>query len=336
MKAIVLREFGGPEVLKLEDFPEPEPGPGEVVVEVHAVSVNRTLDLALRSGKYAKPVKFPHILGVDPSGVVVRLGDGVTERKVGDRVVTLPWRVKPEAPSSSVGVEFPGGYAQYVKLPAAATKLVPAGVDFPTATIVGRHIGAAYTLLRDAAAAKAGEWVLIMGASGGLGAAGIQVAKLLGCRVIAAAGADTRVDAARQLGADAGVNYRTQDLTQEVLRLTAGQGANIVFENIGDPVLFPKAFMALARRGRLVTSGGHGGGQVQFDVNRLYQYQLSILGRVGMNPADVDVGLQAAAEGRFKVLIDRVLPLSAAAEAHRLVDSRAGVGKVLLDPTRLT
>lgn len=156
MKAVVLREFGPPDVLRVEDFPTPTPGPGEVVVEVHAVSVNRTLDLVLRSGKYAKPVELPHILGVDPSGVISAVGEGVTQRKIGDRVITLPWRSSPTTPSVSVGVQTHGGYAEYVKLPAEATVLVPDAVDFPTATVVGRHAPAAYTQIR-AAGVKEGS-----------------------------------------------------------------------------------------------------------------------------------------------------------------------------------
>jgi NADPH2:quinone reductase len=334
MKAIVIREFGGPEVMRMEDFPDPVAGPGEVVVKVHAVSVNRTLDLVVRAGKYAKPVKLPHILGVDPSGVIAQVGPGVTDRKPGDRVITAAWRTAPSGPMDSLGVQHLGGYAEYVKLPASATLLIPDSVDFPTATIIGRHAPAAYTLV-NAAELKKDEWVLVMGASGGLGAAAVQIAKYRGAKVIAAAGADERVQAALELGADEGINYRSHDLTEEVLRITGKQGVNVVFENVGDPVLFPKALMSLARQGRLVTSGAHAGGQAQIDLHRVYLYQLSILGRLGAKPADADIALRAAAEGRYRVLIDRIMPLSQAAEAHRRVAERSGIGKVILDPTRL-
>ncbi len=334
MKAIQFQQFGGPEVLEYVDVPRPQPGPGEVLVKVHAVSVNRTLDLVMRAGRYAKPVKLPHILGVDPSGVIAEVGDGVTDRKVGDRVVTVPWRSAPTAPSDSVGVQRPGGYAEYVALPAIGTLPIPGDLDFVTATVVARHAAAAFTLLRDAAAVKAGEWVLIMGASGGLGSAGVQVAKAMGANVIAGAGADERVKAAVDLGADAGVNYRTQDLTAEVMKITDGKGVNVVFENVGDPDLFPKAFASLGRFGRLVTSGGHAGGLVQIDINKLYLNQISIHGRVGFSQKDIVDSLQAAADGKFKIIVDAVLPLKDAAEAHRRVDARNGLGKVVLDPTK--
>ena len=335
MKAVVMREFGPPEVMRVEEVTTPEPGPGEVLIRVHAVSVNRTLDLIVRAGAYAVPVKLPHVLGVDPSGVIEAIGPGVTTRQAGDRVATLQFLrpPTPNSPPAILGVHGWGGYAEYVKVPAELTVPIPEGVDFATATVVARHAPAAFSLLRDVAQLKAGEWILVMGAAGGLGSAGIQVAKFTGAKVIAAAGAGERVRAALGLGADIGIDYRAQDLTEEVRRATAGQGVNVVFENIGDPELFPKAFACLARGGRLVTAGGHGGGTVPLDVKRLYLNQITILGTFGkVLPADVELGLHAAAEGRYRVLIDRVLPLADAALAHRLVEQRSGTGKVILQP----
>jgi NADPH2:quinone reductase len=334
MRAIVLREFGPPEVLRLEpDFPDPVAGPGEVVLAVHAVSVNRTLDLAVRAGSYVAPIHLPHIPGVDPSGVVVAVGAGVTERQVGDRVVTLPWRTRAVGPLEALGVQHLGGYAQYVKVPAKATVPIPDSLDFAVATVVARHAPQAFNLLRDRAQLKAGEWVLVMGASGGLGSAGIQVAKLLGATVIAAAGAPERLAAAVSLGADHGIDYGRQQLTAEVLKLTGGRGVDVVFENIADPVLFAQAFHAIARHGRLVTAGSHGGGTVPLDVQRLYLYQIAVMGSIGFSEADVSFALEAAARGRLRVLIDRVLPLKQAAEAHRLVAARTLTGKIVLDPS---
>ena len=337
MKAIVIREFGGPNVMKLEEVATPEPGPGEVLIKVHAVSVNRTLDIKVRAGQYARPVKLPLVPGVDPSGVVVKLGPGVTERKVGDRV-TVALRLGDGNSGADairlLGVHAWGGYAEYVRAIAASTTIVPESVDFATATVVTRHAPTALHLLQDHAKVQSGEWVLVMGAAGGLGSSGIQVAKYLGAKVIAAAGADDRVKVGLDLGADAGVNYRAQDLTAEVLRITGGGGVNVVFENIGDPALFPKAFAALARRGRLVTAGGHGGGTVPLDVNKLYLNQITVMGATGERPDSAKLVLEMASAGRFKALIDRVLPLSQAALAHELVESRGGIGKVVLDPTQ--
>jgi NADPH:quinone reductase-like Zn-dependent oxidoreductase len=336
VKAIVIREFGSPGVMRLEEVPRPVPGPGEVLIEVHAVSVNRTLDLVLRAGKYAKKVTLPHVLGADPSGVIAAIGPDVSGRKIGDRVAT--GRASgggAAAPAQLLGVQIWGGYAEYVKVPAAATHLIPDGVDFPTATCIARHAPAAFHLLRDRAKVQKDEWVLVMGAAGGLGSAGVQAAKYLGAHIIAGAGADERVQAAMALGADAGINYRAQDLTAEVLRLTGGNGVNVVFENIGAPDLFPKAFASLARLGRLVTAGGHGGGVVPLDVNHLYLNQITVMGATGGSAEDVTLSLEAAAQGKLKALIDRILPLSEAARAHEIVEARSGLGKVLLDPRQL-
>ncbi len=336
MKAIVIREFGPPSVMRMEEVPTPVPGPGEVLVEVHAVSVNRTLDLIVRAGKYAKKVTLPHVLGADPSGLIVALGPGVTARELGDRVATTGRLSGAGAavPPLMLGVHVWGGYAQYVKLPVAATYLIPEGVDFAAATCVTRHAPTAFHLLRDRAKLQNGEWVLVMGAAGGLGSAGVQAAKYLGAHVIAGAGSNERVQAAMKLGADAGINYRAQDLTAEVLRVTGGSGVNVVFENIGAPDLFPKAFGALARFGRLVTAGGHGGGVVPLDVNHLYLNQITVIGATGGSPDDVTLSLQAAAQGKFSALIDQILPLSEAARAHEIVETRSGLGKMLLDPSR--
>jgi len=335
VKAIVIREFGAPEVMRLEEVATPEPGPGEVLIRVKAVSVNRTLDLIVRSGRYATPVQLPHVLGVDPSGVVEALGHGVSERKVGDRVVTMQFLrpPSPTTPPAIIGVHGWGGYAEYVKVPAALTRPIPQGVDFPAATVVARHAPTAFSLLRDTAQLKSGEWILVMGAAGGLASAGIQVAKYYGAKVIAAAGADERVAAALGLGADHGINYRKQDLEAQVKRITDGQGVNVVFENISDPELFPKAFACLGRLGRLVTAGAHGGGTVPLDAKSLYLKQLTVFGTFGkVLGADVELGLQAAAEGRYRVLIDKLFPLAEAPAAHRRVDARTGTGKVILQP----
>jgi NADPH:quinone reductase-like Zn-dependent oxidoreductase len=335
MKAMVIREFGGPDVMRLEDVPTPSPGPDEVVIRVHAVSVNRTLDLAVRAGTYAVRAALPHVLGVDPSGVVVAVGPGVTARKVGDRVVTRQI-LRPGTATAGpalLGVHAWGGYAEYVKVPASATHAMPDGVDFVVATVVARHAPTALSMLRDVAKLAPGEWVLVMGASGGLGIAGIQIAKALGAHVIAAAGADDRVRASVALGADAGINYRAQDLTAEARRLTGGRGVDVVFENIADADLFPRAFASLARHGRLITAGAHGGGTVPLDVKSLYLNAITVIGSTGqVTPDDLTLTLQAAAEGRHRVLVDRVLPLREAALAHRIVAERSGTGKIVLQP----
>jgi NADPH:quinone reductase len=335
VRAVVIRSFGSPDVMRLEDAPDPEPGPADVVIEVRAVSVNRTLDLAVRAGTYATLPSLPHVLGVDPSGIVVAAGREATRCRIGQRVVARPIvGVGSHGQPLLLGVDTWGGYAQYVKLPASATHPMPDGVAFPTATVVARHMPLAFTQLRDKGQLERYQWVLVLGAAGGLGSAAVQVAKYLGGRVIAGAGSDERVSAALRLGADAGVNYRAHELSAEVLHITAGAGVNVVLDNMGDPELFPQALRSLARDGRLVTAGAHAGGRVLLDIHRLYLHQLTIVGAVIDCPEDLEASLRMAAEGRFQAMIDRVLPLSEAVAAHELVERRVPLGKIILDPTR--
>lgn len=332
MRAVVFREFGGPYVLRVEEVEMPTLGPADVLVAVRAVSVNRTLDLAVRAGRYARPVTLPHVLGADPSGVVVATGPQVTSRAIGDRVVASPW-LKPATATAGpvlLGVQAWGGYAEFVRLPATTTHLIPGGLDFAAAAVIARHAPMALHLLEDKGRLAAGEWALVMGAAGGLGSAGVQVAKYLGANVIAGAGSDARAESARGLGAGWVVNYRERRLDDEVMRVTEGRGVDVVFENVGDPELFPRALASLARGGRLVTAGSHGGGIVPLDVSRLYLRQLSVLGSTGQTADDVSRSLRAAASGHLLAPIARTMPLEEAALAHELIESGDVVGKIVL------
>ena len=333
MKAIVIHQFGDPSVLKLEDVPQPALEAGEISIKVRAVTVNQTLDVALRAGKYARRPPLPHVLGSDAAGEVAAVAADVKTLKVGDRVVCHPIVGRqPNGAPRLLGVDTWGTYADVVKVPASTVQIVPDTLDFITAAVVGRHGPLAFTQLRDRAQVKPGEWVLVMGAAGGLGSALVQAAKHLGARVIAAAGSDERVAAAVQLGADEGINYRSRDLTVEARRITHGVGVNVVLDNIGDPVTFPKALASLAFQGRLVTAGGHGGGNVPLDVKYLYLNLITIFGNPIDTPDNFKLALKIAAEGKLKVLIHEVLPLKEARRAHEMVEARLGIGKVVLTP----
>jgi NADPH:quinone reductase-like Zn-dependent oxidoreductase len=232
-----------------------------------------------------------------------------------------------------IGVKRWGGDAEYVLVPAANAVSIPDEISCAEATVAGRHYPTAFALATKANLRR-GDWVLIMGAAGALGNCAVQVAKQIGATVIAAAGSDERAASARLFGADQVVNYRAADLERSVLEITDGRGVDVVFENIGDPTLWPGAFNSLATGGRLVTVGAHGGGTVSLDVRRLYGRRLSVMSGLGAErQGDFSRALDLVAARKFRVLIDRVLPLGQVAEAHRLVEESAALGKVILDPT---
>jgi NADPH:quinone reductase-like Zn-dependent oxidoreductase len=344
MKANVIHEFGPPDILKYEDVPDPQPREGEIRIRVHAATVNRVLDVSLRAGKegFRKPV-LPLIPGVDCAGVIDALGAGVTRWKVGDRVAaagTMPIEPCPEdcagyaGPTGMMGIKRPGGFAELVCVPSCAAVAVPTGLDFRAAAVVMRHAPMAWNLLFNEAKLQAGETVLIMGAGGNLGTTGIQLAKnVIGAKVIAAAGSDDRVKLALSLGADHGVNYNTQNIQDEVLKITGGKGVNVLYDNVANSKIMPLAFKALGMDGRHVTAGAHGGPNVMIDFAHLYHKKITIMGRTGHKESDIPKLFAAAAEGKLAAQIERLLPMSQAAEAHRLVESGEVAGKIVLDPT---
>lgn len=345
MKAIVLNEFGGPEVLGIAEVQTPTPGPRELLVRVHSVTVNRTLDCTVRAGQYPVKIRMPHVLGVDPAGEVVELGSGVEEFRIGDRVAVvsiipclnckqcLKGQEANCLASKHIGLHRWGGYAEYVAVPQRNAFKIPDKLSFSESSVITRHFPMAFNLLATKTTVKPGEWVLVMGAAGALGSCCVQVAKMLGAKVIAGAGDDDRVSLALEYGADFGVNYRKRDLAEEVMKLTDNEGADVVCENIADPALWPGAFKSLAMGGRMVTAGAHGGGIVALNVKQLYLRRQSIIGAAGTNPVDVEKAIEAARMNKIRAINHRVMPLSFAAEAHRIVESNQFAGKIILIPT---
>jgi NADPH:quinone reductase-like Zn-dependent oxidoreductase len=344
MKAIVIHEYGPPEVLRFEEVADPIPRAGEIRVKVHAATVNRVLDVSLRAGReqYRGPV-LPLIPGVDCAGVVDAVGPQVSRWRVGDRVSAagvMPLDICAEdgtgyhGPEGMMGIKRPGGFAELVAVPACAGVAIPQNLDFHRAAVVMRHVPTAWNLLMHVAELKAGETVLIMGAGGNLGTIGIQIAKnVIGAHVIAAAGSDDRATLGKKLGADHGINYTKQNILDEVMRITGGKGVDVLYDNIANPTVLPLAFRAIGMNGRLVTAGAHAGPNVSIDFSHLYHRRITIKGMPGFTPSDLPHCLAAAADGKVIPQIERVLPLSRAVEAHRMVEKSEGQGKIVLDPT---
>jgi NADPH:quinone reductase len=344
MKAIVIHRYGPPEVLSYEDVPDPAPRAGEIRIRVHAATVNRVLDVSLRAGKEgARAPVLPLIPGVDCAGVIDAVGAGVTNWRKGMRVAAagvMPLETCREdgegyrGPTGMMGIKRPGGFAELVAVPACAAIALPDGLDFHHAAVVTRHVPTAWNLLFNVAELKAGETVLVMGAGGNLGSIGIQIAKnVIGAKVIAAAGSDERVKMGLELGADCAINYNARDLHAEVMAFTGGKGVDVLYDNIANPKVLPQAFRAIGFDGRLVTAGAHAGPNVTIDFSHLYHKRITIKGRPGYHPPDVPKCFAAAADGKVRAQIERILPLSRAAEAHRLVESGQSTGKIVLDPT---
>lgn len=341
---MLVRRYGGPEAIRLQDVEVPKPKRGEVLIAVAATTVNRTRDLAICAGKVAGTEALPLVPGQDPAGSIVALGAGVHDHSVGQRVVVSSRIVCAKCPAckrgrhsecrsqSQIGINRWGGYAEFVAVPARQAIPIAKKLSFAEAAVAMRHFPMAFQQVDVRAGLQKGETVLVMGASGGLGSAVVQVARLRGASVIAGAGGDERVAAAMALGANHGVNYRKSDLIKQVMDLTDGRGVNVVFENISDPTTWPKAFECLAPQGRLVTSGAHGGGTVPVDMKRLYNRRLRIIGAAGYDGGDAVNAMAAAGKGKLRAVVDLQLPLERLHDAFDLIEQRKITGKVVIDP----
>lgn len=341
----MIRSFGGPEVLEYTDWPDPSPGPGEVLIEVRAVSVGRTLDVEVRRRGADFQVELPRVLGSDPAGVVVAVGEEVTGFGVGDRVAATSTlfcgecgfcregRTNACIHHRALGVHLDGGAAQLCAVPEASVVRIPNHVSFEQAATMAVNYPMAWNLLAEAGRLAPGDEVLVMGAGGGLGIAGILVAQALRARVIAAAGSRWKLERCRELfGVEALVDYSEPGWSQRVRELTRdGRGVSVVFENISDPALFDESLASLREYGRLVTCGAHGGGRVEVDMRLLYRRHLSIHGERGASAATIRETWRAVAERRLQPppVLHRY-PLADAAAAHEAAAGREIFGRAVL------
>ncbi|HZT71670.1 MAG TPA: zinc-binding dehydrogenase [Terriglobia bacterium] len=342
MKAVRFHEHGGLDVLKYEDAPEPQIQANEVLVRVKACALNH-LDLWLRTGVRAWQLPMPHIVGSDISGEVAQVGNLVPHVKPGDRVLLAPgiscglceacWKGLDSACRSYTlfGVMVDGGYAEYVKSPAANVIPIPGDLTFDEAAAVPLVFLTAWHMLFTRARLQPGEDVLVIGAGSGVGSAALQIAKLFGCRVIATAGTDAKLAKAHELGADDGINHSKQSISEEVSRLTAKRGVDVIVEHVGQAV-WDECFNSLATYGRLVTCGVTTGGEVKLNVQALFGRQRTILGSFMGGKGELTDVLKLVGQRRLKAVIDSVFPLSEAREAQRKMESRDFFGKILLRP----
>jgi NADPH:quinone reductase-like Zn-dependent oxidoreductase len=338
-----MHQRGGPEVLRYEEYPTPEPGPGEVLIRVRACGVNH-LDVFTRRGEQGRRVKLPHILGIETAGEVAALGEGVAEWWLGDRVVSGPgiWCGRCEfcrtgqenlcVERQIVGVDVQGGYAEYLKLPARAVAALPEDVSFEQGAVTLIAFGTAWHMLVGRAALQAGETLLVLAAGSGVGMAAVQVGKYLGAHVIATASTQDKLDHARRLGADETINYVEQPrFARAVRKLTDGRGVDVVLEHVGADT-WKDSVAALAIGGRLVTCGSTTGRWGETDLWSLFAKQATLLGSFSSSQTDFLTVLGLVGEGKLRPVLDSVLPLSAAAEAHRRLEARQVFGKLVLRP----
>lgn len=342
MKAIAIREHGGPEAVNLLELPDPVPKPGEVVVAVKAAALNH-LDIWVRTGWQGLRLAFPHVLGSDVAGVIEAIGAGVEGVKVGDAVVVNPslgcGRCERCLSGNEnlcrrfaiLGEHVSGGMTEKLAVSARNVLPKPENLSFVEAAAIPLTFMTAWHALVARAQLRLGETVLVHAAGSGVGVAAVQIAKLHGARVIATAGSDEKLRRAKDLGADEVVNYETQDFVQEVRRLTDKRGVEVVFEHVGKKT-WEKSILAAGIGGRIVTVGATTGYDPLTDLRHVFFRQLSILGSTMGTAAELVQVLRFVGEGKLRPVVDRTMPLADAVKGHALLTQRAQFGKIVLEP----
>jgi len=341
MSAMVLREHGGPEVLRLEQLPIPEPGPGEVRVRVRAVALNH-LDIWVRRGGPAFKLEYPHRLGSDIAGDVDAVGPGVTA-KLGTKVVVQPGVSCMRCAQclgghdnlcrwyKILGENTQGGYGEFIVVPEVNLAPYPERLTYPEAAASILPFLTAWQMVVHKAQVKPGDTVLVQGAGSGIGTAAIQILKLHGARVIATASTADKLARAKQLGADELIDYTTQDFVAECKRLTGKAGVDAVIEHVGGEV-FAGSIRATRPGGRVVTCGATAGFHPNLDLRHVFFRQVEVLGSTMGSKADLLEVLRHVAAGKLSPVVHAILPLARAGEAHRMLEERQAFGKVVLEP----
>ena len=342
MKAAIFRQHGGPEVLEYADVPEPKIRADEVLVEVKACALNH-LDIFVRGGLPGIEIPLPHILGNDVAGVVREAGELVTWAKPGDEVMVQPGVScgHCEACLSGqdnlcreydiIGYRRNGGYAEFVAVPGVNLVPKPAELSWEEAAALPLVTVTAWHMLVTRANVQPGEDVLVHAAGSGVGSIAIQIAKLRGARVITTASSDEKLAKARELGADETINYTRDDWPKEVRRLTNKKGVDVVVEHTG-AATWPGSISSLKNNGRLVTCGTTSGFDAHTDLRQVFYRHLTLLGSFMGSKGELLAAMKFVGEGQIRAVVDRVLPLSEARQAHELIEDRAQFGKIVLKP----
>lgn len=341
MRVAIFHENGGPEVVRIEELPRPAPGPGQVLLEVKAAALNH-LDLWVRRGLPIETT-MPHIGGSDVAGVVAEAGEGVDAGRVGERVVLNPslwcgeceWCRRGEESMCLryriIGEHTDGGFAEYLAVPADHVHRIPDDLPFEDAAALPVPYMTAWRALHSRARLRAGEDVLVLGASGGTAIAAVQIAIDLGARVFAVTSGTANVERLRALGATFVYDRSTEDWPKAVFADTGKRGVDVVVENVGEAT-WKGSMRALAQGGRLVTYGGTTGPKVEIDLRVMFWKQLSVLGTTMASKAEFEAMLDAVFTGRLRPVIDTVMPLDQAREAHERLEAGGQFGKIVLVP----
>jgi 2-desacetyl-2-hydroxyethyl bacteriochlorophyllide A dehydrogenase len=342
MKCVRIHEHGGPEKLIHDEVPVPKIGADEVLVNVKATSVNH-IDLWVREGLPGVKFHLPMIPGVDAAGIVAQKGDAVSHVEIGDRVVVaqgiscghckhcLNGNDNLCKDYILIGEHRDGADAEYLAVPGRNVLPLSDKISFEEAAAAALVFLTAWQMLVDKAQVKPGEDVLVNGVSSGVGSAAVQIAKLFGARVIATTSTNEKASKARQLGADEVINYTRQSVLEEVRRLTAKKGVEVVVDHVGKNV-WDQSIKCLTKAGRLVTCGATTGYDALTDLRYVYYKQLQILGSTMGRKGDLITILDFIEQGKLKPVIDRVMPLEKVEEAHRIIEEGKHFGKIVLLP----
>jgi zinc-binding alcohol dehydrogenase/oxidoreductase len=316
VKAIRIHEDGGPEVLRYEEAPDPEPGPGEVLVSLRAASLNH-LDIWIRRGLPSVPK--PRILGADGAGVRADTGERVVINpglEHGDRILVI-------------GEHMDGTHAELVAVPETNVYPLPERISFEEAAAFPLVFETAYRMLITKAGLKEGEWVLLWGIGGGVATAALAIAKALGARALVTSSSDEKLERASELGADAAVNHADADVVEAVKEATGGAGADVVLEHVGEAT-WQRSLQAVRAAGRIAVCGATSGPNPPAALHRIWWKQLTIYGSTMGTKEDFEGAYELVKSGRARPVVDTVLPLSEARAAHERLEAGEQFGKIVL------